>query len=265
MAWKGIDGRGMTIPQFEAYIKGLKWNWRPSGMVLHNTAAPTLAQWSAANALQRIKNLEHYYKNQRGWSSGPHAFVDDNLIWVFTPFNTSGTHSPSFNGTRLGIEMVGDFSREDDDSGRGLKVKMNTVALFAIVHAALGLDPDTIKLHKEDPRTTHDCPGKDIEKAEFIQLVKEYMGEGGDHDLDELPITRQPPDPIIYKGVVNTDGLNLREGSSASSKVLMSLNKGVRLDISGEAMNGNTKWLRVKAPALSVSGWVAARYVNRQP
>lgn len=265
MAWKGIDGRGMTIPQFKDYIDHLKWNWRPSGMVLHNTAAPKLSQWNATNAQQRIRNLENYFKNQRGWSSGPHAFVDDNFIWVFTPFNTSGTHSPSWNGTKLGIEMVGDFATEDDDSGRGLKVKMNTVALFAIVHAALGIDPDTIRLHKEDPRTDHGCPGKDIEKAEFIELVKEYMGEGGDHDVKELPIATLPPAPPVRRGVVNTDGLNFRAGASASSHSVAQLPKGASLDIYGEAMNGRTKWLRVKTPSMVNPGWVAARYVTYLP
>lgn len=264
MTWKGIDGRGLTIPLLKEHINGLNFTtWRPSGMALHNTKAPTLAQWNAQNAAQRIKNLENYFKNVRGWSSGPHAFVDDNLVWLFTPFTTQGTHSPSWNGTRIGIEMVGDFSVEDDDTGRGLKVKKNTVALFALLHQKLGLDPETIKLHNEDPRTDHDCPGKDIDKAEFISLVQQYMGEAGDHDVKALPIfddqpTLPPPRWGIVKVPAN-DVLNMRNASSASAPIVATLHPGEKVKILTEAMNGDTRWFRVEA---GPTGWAAARFIQ---
>jgi hypothetical protein len=263
MAWTPIDGRGVTIPQLREHVEKMSFSaWRPSFMVVHNTAAPTIAQWLSYPADKRIKNLEGYYKGL-GWPSGPHAFVAPDLIWLFTPFNKKGTHSPSWNGTALGIEMVGDFSKEDDDSGHGLKVKMNTVALFAILHEKLGLNPQTIKLHKEDRATTHDCPGKDFEKGEFIRLVEEYMGGGGEHP-PVIPFEDPKPVPPANKkiGTVNiasSDFLNVREAPSASSKILMKLYRGNTLVILGEAKNGVTKWLRVEYGG--VTGWVAANYI----
>ena len=79
--------------------------------------------------------------------------------------------------------MLGDYDKDEFDSGRGLKVQQNAVAAFATLSAVLGLDPDTIRRHKEDPATTHACPGKKVIKNKFIQAVKDLMAErhGGEH------------------------------------------------------------------------------------
>lgn len=271
MAWKGIDalsrsGKGRSLAETQVYIDALPATTWASGMTLHNTGAPNLSQWHAANAAQRILNLERYFKIERGWQSAPHAFVDDfTPIWIFTPPIYRGTHSPTWNGTRLGIEMIGNFVKggDDDDSGRGLKVKQNTAALFAMFHTKYGWDPANIKLHKEDPWTTHKCPGPDIDKAEFIELVQEYMGHAGDHDTPALPIAATPPIAVpVRRGVVKVaanDTLNIRAESSASSKVLASIRSGEIVEILGHDMNGSTKWLRIKYGA--IQGWVSARFV----
>jgi hypothetical protein len=274
MTWKRIDGRGMDVPQFRAHVATLQFTtWRPSFMTLHNTAAPTLEQWKAYPAEKRIRNLEAYYRDQMGWSAGPHAFVAHDKIWLFTPFTTPGVHTPSWNGTALGIELVGDYAREDDDRGDGFKAKMNCVAVFGELHMKLGLNPETIRLHKEDTRTDHDCPGKDIEKSEFIELVRQYMGQAGEHP-PTIPIFDQPAPkseqdvPAAPEGVVLDSvgdlGLNLRVGSSAASKIAAVLPKGARFAVVGEAMNGTTRWLRIWCRNKGVArvGWVAARYVK---
>ena len=265
MAWTPIDGRGLTLDQLKAHVENLKFTaWKPSFMVLHNTGSPTLKQWHSTPGATRMKNLENYFRNERGWQSGPHAFVADDLVWLFTPFTAKGTHSPSWNGTALGIEMVGDFSTEDDDAGPGLKVKNNTAALFGMLHAKLGLNPATIKLHKEDKKTTHDCPGKNIEKADFIQRIEEYMGHGGDYALPAMPIAPVAGTYEVWFGEVNVakgDVLNLRSSSSASSTILARLPPGMDLRVSGEELNGSTKWLRVEA--MGHAGWVSAQLVKR--
>jgi hypothetical protein len=54
---------------------------------------------------------------------------------------------------------------------------------MATLCAVIGLDPATIKLHKEDPATTHDCPGKNVKKAEVIAEVQALImaRHGGGH------------------------------------------------------------------------------------
>lgn len=268
MAWKGIVGKSFTVPEFREYVSQLNFNtWKPSFMVLHNTAAPTLAQWKAYPAKQRILNLENYYKNQMKWNSGPHLFIADDFIWVFTPLTTSGTHTPSWNGLSIGVELVGDYSREDPDNGDGFKAKMNTVAAFAILHSHLGINPDTIKLHKEDKRTTHDCPGNKIKKEEFIELVRQYMSEGGEH-IPAMPSgeqeepTKKPIEGIVV--VPEGDALNVREGSSASSKIVVTLPQDTKIAILGEVMNGKTKWYRiwVRMGETPYAGWVSSKFVK---
>lgn len=73
--------------------------------------------------------------------------------------------------------MLGDYDRDDFDTGRGLKVQRNAVAAIATLTAILGIEPDTMKLHKEDPLTTHACPGRHVIKNKFIQAVKDLMEE----------------------------------------------------------------------------------------
>lgn len=184
MAWKGIVAKSFDAQGFDEYLHTLIWQaWRPSFIVLHNTGTPNLAQRPDGLTLQHIKNLEVYYRDQNKWSAGPHLFIDDKQIWVFTPLTVSGVHSPSYNKLAIGIEMLGDYSKDFFDSGRGLAVQKNTVAAIASLSAVLGIDPNTMKLHKEDKATTHDCPGKNVNKAKVIQAVKLLMADRhpGDH------------------------------------------------------------------------------------
>lgn len=141
-------------------------------MVLHNTASPTLSDRPKGFTRQHITNLETFYRDTKGWNAGPHLFVDDRQIWVFTPLTMSGVHSPSWNKLALGVEMLGDYAAESFSDGRGLSVRKNAVCAISTLCAVLGLNPDTMKLHKEDPITKHNCPGKNVDKNEFIAEVK---------------------------------------------------------------------------------------------
>jgi len=189
MRWKGIVNRAFTPQQFADHVAGLTFSlWHPRFVVLHNTGAPTLAQWhgGSASPQQRILNLEHFYRDIQGWSAGPHLFIADDFIWAFTPLTVSGVHSPSWNAVSWGVEMVGDYDNEDFNQGPGAAVAANTVFALATLHTALSLDPRSLKLHKEDPKTTHDCPGRNVDKASMIARVEAAMG--GDHPLGGIPM-----------------------------------------------------------------------------
>lgn len=185
MSWKGIVGNSFSTEEFDSYCHALHWTqWRPSFIVLHNTAVPDLGQRPAGFTKQHILALERYYREEKGWRAGPHLFIDDREIWVFTPLTVSGTHSPSWNKISLGIEMLGNYDKDKFASGRGLKVANNAIAAVASLSAVLGLDVDSMKLHQEDPLTTHkNCPGKHVSKDDFIQSVKTLLLQrhGGDH------------------------------------------------------------------------------------
>ena len=175
--WKGIIGESFSPEKFDTYCHSLQWTaWRPAFVVLHNMAIPSLAQRPAGLTRQHLSNLEAFYRDTQGWKPGPHLFVDDRQIWVFTPLTVSGTHSPSWNKLAFGVEMLGNFSSEAFDSGRGVAVRKNAVAALSTLHAVLGIDPRTLKLHREDEATTHhDCPGKNVRKDDVIREIAGLM------------------------------------------------------------------------------------------
>jgi hypothetical protein len=188
--WKGIVGTAFSPADFDTYCHGLQWAaWRPSFIVVHNTQIPSLAQRKNGLSKQHILDLEKFYRDTQKWKAGPHLFIDDKQIWVFTPLTVSGTHSPSWNKVALGVEMLGDFEKEPFDAGRGLEVRRNSVCAVATLCGVLGLDPQTIRLHREDPLTTHACPGKNVRKLEIIQAVQDLLIQrhAGEHPIKPAP------------------------------------------------------------------------------
>jgi hypothetical protein len=166
--WKGIIGKGFNASDFDQYVAGLDFSgWRPSFVVLHNTAIPTFAQWHNVSGEARMQGLQSYYRDTQGWSGGPHLFVADDLIWVFTPLTVPGVHSPSWNAVSWGVEMVGDYAIEQINPN----LKSNAISAMTSLHGCLGLNPNTLRLHREDPLTTHLCPGSSIVKTDIIALL----------------------------------------------------------------------------------------------
>ncbi len=184
-AWKPIVGLSFTADEFDIYCHSLQWNsWRPSFIVLHNTGSPSLTQRPKGFNQKHMQTFVSFYRDEHKWNAGPHLFVDDKKIWVFTPLTVSGVHSPSWNKLALGIEMLGNYATEPFKIGRGLAVRKNAVAAMATLCAILGLDPTTIRLHREDPLTTHRCPGKKVVKNEVLAevqalILQRHSGEHG--------------------------------------------------------------------------------------
>ena len=186
--WKGIVGQGFTAPDFKDYVTTVEFDaWQPQFVVLHNTQVPKLADWHKVPGEQQMEALQSYYRDTQHWSAGPHLFVADDLIWVFTPLNTPGVHSPSWNAISWGVELIGDYDIEPLSDG----TRDNAVTALAALHQLAGLDPQGLHIHKEDPKTTHTfCPGKNIVKADFIQWITDRMeqNDGGDQaDGEDTP------------------------------------------------------------------------------
>ena len=173
--------QGYSPAQFKAFVATLKWRgWKPKFIVLHNTAEPNLAQWQHDNTgkdyeHRRVVNLNSYYKNDEGWHSGPHLFISSNLIWDACDLAADGVHASCYNHESLGVEMVGDYANRGFRQRRRRQVRDHAVAALAILHQALGLDPETLRFHKECLADHHDCPGKNVDKADMIARVKAAM------------------------------------------------------------------------------------------
>jgi hypothetical protein len=184
-AWKGIVGRSFSPAEFAVYLEALEWGaWIPEFLVLHHTAVPSLAQRPQGLTHQHIVNLESYYRDENEWSAGPHLFVDDRQIWVFTPLTTPGVHAKSFNAHSLGLEMLGNYDHEPFDSGRGLLVRRMAIAALGALSAVLGLDPGSLRFHRDEPSTSKTCPGRLVDKAQVVQEIRDYI----DRNYEDVPI-----------------------------------------------------------------------------
>lgn len=203
--WSDFSGKAYTREQFAQRIAELKWtDWHPRGITLHNTSAPTLAQWAESGPKHdaRIANLQSYYEGM-GWHGGPHWFISRNWLNEFSNPLRRGTHSRCYNATHFGIEMVGDFAVEPFDSGDGALVRDNAVFAMAVLCKCFGWDPAVaIVFHKDCQLDNHDCPGKLVTKADIMMRVKAEM---------ERPNTVAPaaPPPLPNIPVETTDRLRM--------------------------------------------------------
>ena len=73
--------------------------------------------------------------------------------------------------------MVGEYMTETFTD----QMKENVVNTLSVLHAKLGLDPELMKYHKEDPLTTHKtCPGNNVPvKADMIAAIEASLANLG--------------------------------------------------------------------------------------
>lgn len=243
---------------------------------VHNTGAPDLNQ--ALRTPDRNKDNDPFDDRMRntapgyiakGWKDaggirGPHGFVGPGYIYLGTLLTRRGIHSPGANNKAIAFEMFGNYriGDDDDDAGVGLQIKDTTCKAIAAVCDFWGMDPDeVIKFHKEDPRTTHDCPGNDIEKPDIIARVKRHMKDldiGGEH----VPVPEETSfvewDAVV--NVVQGDDLNMRTLPSMLGEPKGKLPRGVRVRVIGEAKGTTIVWYRVRSP-MGFEGWVSGKFL----
>lgn len=212
--WTDFDGTAYTQAEFAAHIAGIKWTtWKPKGITLHNTAAPTLAQWAESGPAHdaRIRNLQKYYEGM-GWHAGPHLFVSRNYINGFSNLLSKGVHSRCFNATHIGIECIGDYDRESWDSGDGAKVRDNAVFAMAVLYRAIGGKSDDLTFHRECKLDNHACPGRLVVKADVVTRVKAQLAIFAGQTPPRIDPAKLPASTLPKLTVIARDGLNLRGG-----------------------------------------------------
>ncbi len=132
-------GEGLTADEFSAYVQGYDFGTIPPDfVVLHHTAIPSTLHarypqggvWDAGEEGMSEAQIKRRRKNRLdgirdvdmgrpGWDRGPHLFVDDRYIWLFSPMREVGIHAKQGNGYReggrlhysIGIEVVGYYER----------------------------------------------------------------------------------------------------------------------------------------------------------
>ena len=166
-------GRVWTPAQLRQYLGTLD---RPAwcrAITFHHTGVPSLEQRPRGFLPNHMNNLESYYRG-KGWSAGPHLFIDEDQCWGMSDFRRYGVHAVSFNRNAIGIEVLGNYDVESPNTGRGAQCWATATAAGKVLLDWLGLQPSqiTVKFHRDDPRTTKTCPGSKVDKNWVIDHIR---------------------------------------------------------------------------------------------
>ena len=198
-------GRVWTVDSLKSYLAGLKKpDWCDS-VALHHTAAPSLAQRPNGFTAQHLRNIEHFYRVTKGWSSAPHLFVDEDQLWGMCDFRKKGVHAVSFNSRSIGIEVWGDYDSEPPGSGRGFSCWKNAAEATKVVlnwlekHAS----DETVFFHRDDPTTSKSCPGKKVTKPGVLNLIDQPL------EVEPMEPTKKPtPSVKLAKDELRFEGMH---------------------------------------------------------
>ncbi|MBI1801029.1 MAG: N-acetylmuramoyl-L-alanine amidase [Chloroflexi bacterium] len=174
-----IDGRVMQQKDFVAYVMAKEFGPEPpTAIFLHHTWRPAQHDWQGLDTLLAMKA---YYEHQSwvdeagqahsGWTAGPHLFIAEDGIWLFSDMAYDGVGVVGHNHLSLHIEMVGDF---DSDPPSG-KTWANTVTALGALHARLGLETKSLMFHRDFSSKT--CPGNAVTKEWVIPQVEAWVRE----------------------------------------------------------------------------------------
>lgn len=159
-----IINKCLSAKEFKDYIakKSFSPN-NPNKLCLHHTWKPDVADWNGAKT---ISGLKRYYEGL-GWSAGPHLFIAEDGIWLFTDMNKQGIHAGLGNKNSIGIEVVGNY---DPKVWKG-KTKENALSVIELLSAKLGLTFGDIHYHRMYSAKT--CPGKMITSKWLKEKLEE--------------------------------------------------------------------------------------------
>ena len=174
-----IIGKGLTLDEFRRYAKGYDYGKiKPSGLVIHHTWKPTKAEWRGDIS---IEGLRKYYES-KGWSAGPHLFIAEDGIWLFTPMKDVGIHAGAGNSTyswgrltgyTIGIEVVGDY---DTEKWSG-KTKENALGAIQMLMTQFAISTEKVTFHR-DWTNQKTCPGSAITKDWLFAELAKLDSEG---------------------------------------------------------------------------------------
>lgn len=196
--------QGFSADEFADYVEKLQFSeWEPDFVVLHHTVMPTLSQWMT-DPPRRLASMRDFVVKGRGWSGGPHLFIDETKIWVFNSLTTPGIHASTWNKQSIGIEMVGNY----DDQILPDSVRDLTVAAIAILDKKLELPAESLRFHGEQGK--NNCPGKNVSKEVLVERIGEKLRDGTSSSVVNPDPVKPPSDstnsstpPVVdpWKGI----------------------------------------------------------------
>ena len=169
-----IIGKKLSLAEFDDYVNKKDFGkLPPTFLVVHHTWKPKKNEWNGATTIAALKK---YYEGL-GWNAGPHLFVAEDGIWLFTDMYEVGIHAGAGNGTEktgysIGIEVVGDY---DNEVWSG-KTKENALGVIKVLQEKLKIKDNGIHFHRE--YSAKSCPGNAITMDWLLgQLKKDNVAE----------------------------------------------------------------------------------------
>lgn len=198
-------GAALTADEFTHYVETYNFGSNsPNFIVMHHTAIPyTLAApapgrrlsgaWDAnerglsdeqikQRRLHKVHNMKEYYRVRLLWDRGPHLFIDDRYIYLFTPMYHWGIHAKQGNyyydhnrrfNYSIGIEVIGHYTNVkwpkpvEDLVGHTIAVLQRRLKTFQLVHKKWA---GGISGHRDYNKPA--CPGNAITNDYIIKVAK---------------------------------------------------------------------------------------------
>lgn len=212
-----IVGKNLNLNDFRKYVTEYNFgSIKPTSIVLHHSWSPIKAgqdpftptgekRWTW-NGAPGVASLKKYYEN-KGWAAGPHMFIAEDGIWLFTPMNEVGIHAAEGNATwtrlgkdftgfrgpigsklksySIGIEVVGDY---DVDRWTGETLK-NVLGVLKFLMGNLNISTESVYFHRDFITAHKSCPGYAITKDWlFAELAKiDILGNPISLDVQPSP------------------------------------------------------------------------------
>jgi len=162
--------KNFSLKEFEKYVKAKDFGeLPPTFIVIHHTWKPTVDDW---NGKKTMDALDNYYRGLGWGGNGPHLFIAEDGIWLFTDMYDVGIHAGAGNGTlksgySIGIEVVGNY---DNAVWEG-ETYDNTVGVIKILQEKLGIPDKEIAFHRDF--SSKSCPGWAITKDWVLNQLNE--------------------------------------------------------------------------------------------
>lgn len=169
-------------------------NHTPYRATFHHTVTPNGETGDAAKS--RVKNIQNYHQNVRGWCDiGYHLLVDpDGVLWRGRQYTSKrGAHVGGQNTGNVGIAFLGNFYDGVEPSQAQLD---GAAEGFAWVADYWGFEANssTIRGHQEWPGQSTGCPGSVLDKkTQLLDTINLII----DGDYEEPPPDIPDPDIIV--------------------------------------------------------------------
>ena len=184
-----IIGKKLSRKEFTDYVNKKDFgSIPPSKMVIHHTWKPTKKEWNGSKSIEALKK---YYEGL-GWQAGPHIFVAEDGIWLFTDMYEVGIHAGTGNAQweangktwdgwgddfknnkliwySIGIEVVGNYDAEKWSG----ETKTNALHVINVLRNKLNIKG--LDFHRN--YSTKSCPGASITKEWIEKELKEPTKE----------------------------------------------------------------------------------------